>query len=89
MGESTENPSIDDLVRAGLADGMLWILEAGPVWVGFGTHKPCVVCRLRIVAPQIQYDLAGPRGTCPAHAACYRKWRRHSDKLRKRKAKPE
>ena len=82
MAESPPKPSIADLVIAGLASGLLWILHTDPVWSGFGTLKPCVVCRLRIDVADIQYDVPGPRGTLPAHVSCYRIWRMQSDTLR-------
>ena len=70
----------------GLDEGRLWILgEAGPVWYGHGTLKPCTVCRLRISASEIQYDLPVPRGTgtVPVHQDCYRMWLSESDKRRR------
>ena len=63
MDEPTPSPSILDLVIAGLGNGLLWILEAGP--------KPCVVCRAKIGNDDIQYDVAGPRGSLPVHVKCY------------------
>lgn len=83
MDGSPDNPSIVDLVIAGLANGRLWILEGGPVWSGPGTLKPCVVCRRRIGVHDKQYDVPGPRGALPAHVDCYRVWRVQSDKLRR------
>jgi hypothetical protein len=53
------------LVIAGLSNGLLWILEAEPVWAGHGILKPCVVCRLKIGKKEIQYDVVGPRGSLP------------------------
>jgi hypothetical protein len=53
---------LPELVIVGLDNGLLWILDGEPVWMGHGTHKPCVVCRLRIDGQQIQYDVPGPRG---------------------------
>lgn len=52
------------------------------VWIGDGTHKPCVVCRLRIDGLETQYDVAGPRGALPVHITCYRIWRAQSDMRR-------
>jgi hypothetical protein len=43
------------------ANGLLWLLEGDPVWAGHGIFKPCVVCRLKIVKKEIQYDVVGPR----------------------------
>ncbi len=83
MNEPTQSPSIADLVVAGLANGLLWILEGDPVWAGYGTLQPCVVCRLKIADHDIQYDVVGPRGSLPVHVKCYRIWRGHSDKLTK------
>jgi hypothetical protein len=83
MGGSDQNPSIRDLLIEGLASGRLWIVEAGPVWAGHRTFKLCVVCRLRIDADHIQYDVPGPCGTLPAHVDCYRVWRAESDMRRK------
>jgi hypothetical protein len=83
VDDAPQKPSIADLVIAGLANGLLWMLDAEPVWSGFGTLKPCVVCRLRIPAHDIQYDVPGPRGTLPAHVSCYRVWRAQSDSMRK------
>ena len=82
MAGSPEKPSIADLVIAGLANGLLWIVCADPVWWGYGAFKPCVVCRLRIDTYDIQYDVPGPRGALPAHVTCYRVWRAQSDMLR-------
>jgi hypothetical protein len=65
---------------AELANGLLWILEADPVWAGHGTLQPCVVRRLKIHNYEIQYDVVGPRGSLPVHVKCYRIWRGHSDK---------
>jgi hypothetical protein len=80
---SPQDPSIADLVIAGLASGVLWPLYADPVWAGFGTLKPCGVCRLRIDASDIQYDVPGPHGSLsPAHVPCYRIWRELSDWMR-------
>jgi hypothetical protein len=86
---SKRPPSVSKLVAEGLADGRLWILEEAPVWVGRGTLKPCVVCRLRIGAADIQYDLPGSHGTVPAHATCYRIWRTESDARRKKARKTD
>jgi hypothetical protein len=80
---SSEDPSIADLVIAGLASGVLWILEADPVWVGRGTLKPCIVCRKRITDREIQYDVPGPRGALPAHGECHIVWRAISDRMRR------
>ncbi len=83
MNELPQSLSIADLVIAGLANGQLWILEAGPVWAGYGTLKPCVVCRVKIADDEIQYDVVGPRGSVPVHVKCYRSWRVRSNKLRR------
>lgn len=83
MGSSPTDPSIVALVTAGLDNGLLWILESGPIWFGRGTRKPCLVCKRRISAEEVQYDLPGPRGTGPAHVDCYRTWRAQSDMRRK------
>jgi hypothetical protein len=61
VNEPTQSPSIAELVIAGLANGLLWLLEGDPVWAGHGIFKPCVVCRLKIVKKEIQYDVVGPR----------------------------
>jgi hypothetical protein len=66
----------------GLDNGLLWILDGPPVWVGDGTHKPCVVCRVRIDGQKTQYDVAGPRGALPVHITCYRIWRAQSEMRR-------
>jgi hypothetical protein len=84
MAGSTREPSVQELVIDGLADGLLWIVEAGPVWIGRGTFKPCVVCRMKIDPNHIQYDVPGPRGALPAHVDCYRVWREESDMRRHR-----
>jgi hypothetical protein len=78
-GQSIER----EQVLAGLASGLLWVLEAGPVWAGRGTLKPCVVCRVRIGLQDIQYDVAGPLATVAVHLRCFRAWRRHSEELRR------
>ncbi len=83
MNEPPQPLSIAELVIAGLANGLLWILEAGPVWAGYGTLKPCVVCRVKIADYEIQYDVVGPRGSSPVHVKCYRNWRVRSNKLRR------
>jgi hypothetical protein len=83
MDEPTSSPSIPDLVIAGLGNGMLWVLETEPIWMGRGTLKPCVVCRAKIINDDIQYDVVGPRGSLPVHVKCYRVWRAQSDKLRR------
>lgn len=83
MDGSSEDPSIADLVIAGLANGVLWILEADPVWKGPGVNKPCIVCRRRITNREIQYDLPGPRGALPAHGECHIVWRAISDRMRR------
>src|SRR4029453_1954888 len=88
MGGSAQNPSIRDLLIEGLASGRLWIVEAGPVWAGHGTFKRCVVCRLRIDADHIQYDVPGPGGTLPAHVDCYRVWRAEGE-IRRKKTQPQ
>ena len=85
MGSSPNDPTIVALVTAGLDNGVLWVLEAGPIWFGRGTMKPCLVCKQRIRVEEVQYDLPGPRGTGPAHVDCYRTWRAQSDTRRKRK----
>ena len=82
MDGSPGKPSISELVIAGLESGLLWIVEAGPVWVGRGTRKPCIVCGLRLEDAEIQYDVPGPRGALPAHVICYRVWRAKSDMRR-------
>jgi hypothetical protein len=69
-------------VIAGLASGVLWILEADPVWKGPGLNKPCIVCRQRINDYEMQYDVSGPRGALPTHATCYSVWRILSHKMR-------
>jgi hypothetical protein len=79
---SPEKPAISELVIVGLDNGLLWILDGEPVWMGHGTHKPCVVCRLRIDGQQIQYDVPGPRGALPAHMTCYTVWRAQSNMRR-------
>jgi hypothetical protein len=83
MGGSTNDPSILALVSTGLDNGLLWILDSGPIWFGRGTSKPCLVCKRRISGEEVQYDLPGPRGSGPAHVDCYRTWRVQSDKRRK------
>lgn len=83
MDGSSEDPSIADLVIAGLANGVLWILEADPVWKGPGVNKPCIVCRRRITNREIQYDVPGPRGALPAHGECHIVWRAISDRMRR------
>ena len=83
MDEATPSPSILDLVIAGLGNGLLWVLEAGPIWSGHGTFKPCVVCRAKIANDDIQYDVSGPRGSLPVHVRCYRVWRAQSDESRR------
>ena len=83
MNEPPQSLSIPDLVIAGLANGLLWILEADPVWAGHGTLKPCVVCGVKIHNYEIQYDVVGPRGSLPVHVKCYRSWRVRSNKLRR------
>ena len=83
MDGSTADPSVLDLVIEGLANGVLWIVKAEPVWTGDGTLKPCVVCRVKINAHEKQYDVPGPRGALPAHVRCYEIWRKQSDMRRK------
>jgi hypothetical protein len=83
MDGSSQEPSISDLVTAGLANGFLWILEEGPLWAGPGTLEPCVVCDRRIDPSEIQYEVPGPRGALPAHVNCYREWRAQSDAMRR------
>lgn len=82
MDGSTDHPSIADLVMAGLTDGLLWILEAAPVWVGPGLNKQCIVCRHRIIRYELQYDVPGPRGALPCHANCHSVWRHISSRIR-------
>ena len=82
MDGSPEDPSIADLVIAGLDSGVLWILETDPVWKGPGVHKPCIVCWQRINKNEIQYDVPGPRGALPTHATCYSVWRNISYRRR-------
>lgn len=82
MDGSSDDPSISELVIARLASGILWILEAEPVWKGPGLHKPCIVCGERIDGHEIQYDVPGPRGALPAHATCYRVWSAISFRMR-------
>jgi hypothetical protein len=85
MGGSTNDPSPSILTQVivGLNNGLLWLLDSGPIWVGRGTNKPCLVCKRRISAESVQYDVPGPRGSGPAHGDCYRTWRSQSDKRRK------
>ena len=78
-----EPAPILDLVVAGLGNGLLWVLEDGPVWTGHGILKPCIVCRRKIANHEIQYDVVGPRGALSVHVKCYRVWRAQSDKLRR------
>ena len=85
MDAFPEEPSISERVIVGLDNGLLWILDGEPVWVGNGTHKPCVVCRRRIYGQQTQYDVPGPRGALPTHITCYRVWRAQSDMRRDNK----
>jgi hypothetical protein len=82
--DSTRQSSILQLVRDGLDEGRLWLLEAAPVWFGHGAVKPCAVCRFRISVQGIQYDLPVPRGTgtVPVHEDCYRMWLFESDRRR-------
>ncbi len=83
MDGSEQVPSILNLVLEGLADGRLWIIEAGPVWMGLlRTFRPCVVCGLSIGVGHLRYDVPGPRGTVPAHVDCYRIWQAESDRRR-------
>jgi hypothetical protein len=84
MDGSTQDPSVLDLVVEGLANGRLWPVEAGPVWIGPGTVGSCLVCRLKINSHELQYDVPGPRGALPAHATCYVVWRKLSDKGRRK-----
>jgi hypothetical protein len=86
IDDSAEKPTISELVQTGLDSGLLWILNAPPVWVGDGTLKPCVVCRLRIDGKKSQCDVPGPRGALPAHIACHRIWRAQSDMRREPQA---
>src|SRR4030095_9648060 len=39
MDGLTGEPSIAELVIAGLQSGLLWLTEAAPVWVGAGLNK--------------------------------------------------
>lgn len=87
MDGSPEKPSISELVIVGLDNGRLWILDGEPVWMGHGTYKPCVVCRLRIDDQQIQYDVPGPRGALPAHMSCHTVWRAQSN-MRRHNTRP-
>ena len=80
---SDREPSLLDQVIEGLANGLLWIVEAGPVWTGRGTRKPCIVCRLKIQASETQFDVPGPRGALPTHVKCYAVWWKQSQMLRK------
>jgi hypothetical protein len=80
---SSDDASIRDLVLAGLASGVLWILEADPIWKGLGVNKQCIVCRRRITDREIQYDVPGPRGALPAHGECHIVWRAVSDRMRR------
>ena len=80
MNEPSQSPPTADLVLTGLANGLLWIIDADPVWSGYGMLKPCVVCRVKIADYDIQYDVVGPRGSVPVHVKCYRIWRGHSHK---------
>jgi hypothetical protein len=82
MDGSTEDSSIAKLVIAGLQNGLLWVAEAAPVWVGPGLNKPCIVCRRRITHYELQYDVPGPRGALPTHATCHSVWREISDGVR-------
>lgn len=82
MDGSSEEPSISHLVAAGLAGGLLWIVEEDPLWAGPGTLEPCVVCERRIESSEIQYEVPGPRGALPAHVNCYQEWRTQSDAMR-------
>jgi hypothetical protein len=86
VDDSPEKPTVSELVQIGLDNGLLWILNAPPVWIGDGTHKPCVVCRLPIRGQKIQCDVPGPRGALPAHIACYRVWRAQSDMRREERS---
>jgi hypothetical protein len=83
MDGATPTLSILDLVMERMASGVLWIVKAEPVWMGRGTFKPCVVCRVRIHGHETQVDVPGPRGALPAHATCYEIWRKQSDKQQK------
>jgi len=83
MDGSSQEPSISELVTAGLANGALWILEDGPLWAWPGTLEPCVVCGRPIDSSEIQYEVVGPRGALPAHVNCYQEWRAQSDAMRR------
>jgi hypothetical protein len=82
MDGSTEDPPIAALVMAGLASGLLWTLEADPVWIGHGLHRACIVCQRRITHHETQYDVPGPRGAWPAHATRHSVWRDLSYRMR-------
>ena len=84
-GSPADHPSIVELVITGLNNGLLWPLDASPIWFGRGTGKPCLVCKQRITAAAFQYDLPpSPNGSGPVHADCYREWSTQSDKRRKK-----
>lgn len=79
-----EERSILEMVFTGLANGRLWILEGGPVWVGGGVGRPCIVCQVKIHAHQTQYDVRGPDRSVSVHAGCHRVWRAETDQRRVR-----
>lgn len=82
---SPADPSILELVITGLNNGLLWLLDSGPIWFGNGTGKSCLVCKVRITHASIQYDLPpSANGSGPVHADCYRQWRTESDRRRKK-----
>jgi len=81
-----DDPSIAQLVIAGLQSGLLWVLEAAPVWVGPGLYRQCIVCRQRITRYELQYDVPGPRGALPSHGTCHSVWRHISSKIRDNRA---
>ncbi len=80
MDASAPTPSVLALVLEGLANGLLWTLDAGPIGMGQGTYKHCIVCHRQIGVTEIQYDVPGPRGAAAAHGTCYRIWRGQSDR---------
>jgi hypothetical protein len=88
MGALSPNPSVVDCVIEGLANGLLWTLDGGPIWMGYGTYKHCVVCHRQIGLKEIRYDVPGPRGAAPAHGACYRVWREQSDRRQRHSLAP-
>jgi len=79
---TSKAPSLAELVLAGLSNGLLWLVDAPPVWLGPGLNKQCIVCRQRITPYQLQYDVPGPRGALPCHANCHSVWRHISSRIR-------